>query len=98
MIFVDIAASAQLISLETNTVKGYSKSIFSKSVTILPPVVANSMIQPNFYVNNLGFFCKQELKIQSFTGVPLKLRLGSVQLCDWMERKSHAGMAAPGLQ
>jgi hypothetical protein len=90
MIFVDIAASAQVNSLQTNTVKGYNKYVFSKTVTILPPIVAGSMIQSNFYVSNLGFFCKQELKIQSLTGIPLKLRLGSVQYCDWMEGKRHA--------
>lgn len=92
MIIVDVTASAQLNSPNINTVKGFSQSPLTKPVTTFPPSVAINAIPPNFYVNNLGFFCKQELKIQSLTGIPLKLRLGTVQQCDWMEGKRHAGL------
>lgn len=51
-----------------------------------------SMISANYYVSQLGFFCTQELKFEKVTRLPLKLRLGSVQYCDWMEGKRSAGI------
>ncbi len=44
----------------------------------------------NFYSKNSGFFCRQEWKFQAKTALPLKLRLGSVAYCDWMEGKINA--------
>ena len=51
---------------------------------ILPPISAN------YYSANLGFFCKQEIKMEKITKVPFKFRLGSVQQCDWLEGKRTA--------
>ena len=39
------------------------------------------------YVNNLGFFCRQELKMDKVLAIPIRFRLGSREYVDWMEGK-----------
>ena len=43
----------------------------------------------NYYADHLGFFCKQEIKMEKITRVPFKFRLGSLQQCDWLEGKRY---------
>ena len=49
------------------------------------PVVMQ--LKGDYYSSRLGFFCKQEIKLEKATKIPFKFRLGSVQYCDWMEGK-----------
>ena len=39
------------------------------------------------YVNNLGFFCQQEVKLDKMLAIPIRFRLGSREYVDWMEGK-----------
>ena len=48
-----------------------------------------SFIPTGYYLTQLGFFCKQEIKFEKATRIPLKFRLGSVPYCDWMEGKGN---------
>jgi hypothetical protein len=50
-------------------------------------LLEKQVIAPNFYVQQLGFFCKQEIKMDRITRVPLRFRLGSVDDCDRLEGK-----------
>jgi len=43
-------------------------------------------IPQNFYTQHLGFFCRQELKMQE-VHVPVTFRLGSMDNCNWLEQK-----------
>ena len=56
-------------------------------ITGTTPVIVKAVIAPGLYVSNLGFFCKQEIKFEKATKLPLRFRLGSVEDCDHMEGK-----------
>ncbi len=49
-----------------------------------------SFLAPDHYACNLGYFCKQEIRFEKATRIPLKFRLGSVEQCDWLEGKSNS--------
>ncbi len=51
----------------------------------------NRIIEPSLYCSQLGFFCKNELKLDKLTVVPVRFRLGSLDYVNWMERKPNAG-------
>lgn len=44
-------------------------------------------VPANFYAQQLGYFCKKEIKFEKATKIPFKFRLGSVEQCDWLEGK-----------
>jgi hypothetical protein len=44
-------------------------------------------LSPGYYASQLGFFCKQETKLEKTAKIPFKFRLGSVDDCDRMEGK-----------
>jgi hypothetical protein len=52
-----------------------------------PPPAYIPNLSPRFYVDNLSFFCRQEIKLEKITRVPFRFRLGSVEDCDRMEGK-----------
>ena len=41
----------------------------------------------DYYVNHLGFFCKQELAIQKTLRLPVSFRLGTLEYCNKLEGK-----------
>jgi hypothetical protein len=42
------------------------------------------------YVNTLGVICRQELKLDKLTPMPVRFRLGSLEYVNWLERKPNA--------
>ncbi len=92
MIFVVKISVAQQISPEPNTIKGFNVALFPQTVPAKGQAVEKNYIPANFSVKNLGFFCKQELKFQSLTRLPLFFRLGSLDYCNRMEGKKNAGI------
>jgi hypothetical protein len=46
-------------------------------------------ISPDFATCKYGFFCKEELKIEKATRLPLRIRLGSLQQCNYYEGKQY---------
>ena len=93
MIFVANSVTAQQKNLQSATVKGFTPITSLSTFPVHLQNAEKSIIDPRFYVNNLGFFCKQELKFEAATGLPFKFRLGSLQYCDRMEGKKNAGIA-----
>ncbi len=49
--------------------------------------IINDPVPPDFYTCNFGFFCKQELRFEKATEIPLRFRLGSMQQCNYYEGK-----------
>ena len=56
----------------------------NKKVISAAPV---NIVAPNYYTQHLGFICKKEIALEKITKLPLRIRLGSVQQCDYMEGK-----------
>lgn len=52
-------------------------------------VISSIFLSPGFYASQLGFFCKQEIKLDKITKVPFRFRLGSVADCNRLEGKNR---------
>ncbi|NII24411.1 hypothetical protein HB364_04945 [Pseudoflavitalea sp. X16] len=46
-----------------------------------------TVIGQNFYTQHFGFFCRQELRLEKASGLPLRFRLGSLKDCNYLEGK-----------
>jgi hypothetical protein len=52
-------------------------------------------IPSDFYAKHMGFFCRQELKMQQ-VHIPVTFRLGSMEQCNYIEQKpGYKEKAAP---
>jgi hypothetical protein len=63
-----------------------SPTIFSKLHLISKPAY-KPFLRADFYSQQLGFFCKQEIKMDKALKIPFRFRLGSVEQCNWLEGK-----------
>ena len=78
------AANNLLLSLQ-HKANPWQSFLFKKlTVDLSKP---KPFLSPDFYSKQLGFFCKQEIKMDKITKVPFRFRLGSVEQCDWLEGK-----------
>lgn len=49
----------------------------------------NSPVSENFSTCTYGFFCREELKIEKVTKIPVRFRLGSLEQCNYYEGKKQ---------
>ena len=52
-----------------------------------PAISTNTIIIQDYYTTHIGFICKKELAVEKITKIPLRLRLGSLQQCNYLEGK-----------
>ena len=45
-------------------------------------------LSKDIYVKNLGLMCRQEWKMEKYLKVPLSIRLGSLDHCNYLEGKN----------
>jgi len=45
------------------------------------------LITPDYYTQHFGFFCKQELRVEKTLKIPLRIRMGSLEQCNYLEGK-----------
>lgn len=51
------------------------------------PAGISAPVPPDRYLHSLGFFCRQEIKMDRQMPVKFRFRLGSVEQCDLLEGK-----------
>jgi len=62
-------------------------SVLAKPQAQLYSINSIKILDQNYYTSHLGFMCKKELALEKLTKVPLRLRLGSMQQCNYLEGK-----------
>lgn len=91
MIVVGGSARSQMVKpVESNLLP-----VLLNKLDTIPMVSQNSFgfysIRPilpaDHYSKQLGFFCRQEIKMDKVLKVPFRFRLGSVEQCNWLEGK-----------
>ncbi|MEO6229614.1 MAG: hypothetical protein ABJB11_04390 [Ferruginibacter sp.] len=93
MIFVAASAFSQKLpakSTQMLLLQNLPKAAPTSLIPISKAPVTNTpkqIISPGLYVSRLGFFCKQEIKLEKITKIPFRFRLGSIEDCDRMEGK-----------
>ena len=93
MIFVANAIFSQKLPDELSGLSPIAIPIPSISLAKLsnkstPRLLKNKeVIAPGFYMRQLPFFCRQEIKLEKATKIPFRFRIGSVEDCDRMEGK-----------
>jgi hypothetical protein len=87
MIFAGSMAFCQIkirSIIDTNALVKTSTTIIKKLKMEISP---SMLVSPTFYCDNLGFFCRQEIKFAKVTKIPFLFRLGSVAEVDYLEGK-----------
>lgn len=76
---------------QTRIVYDTSKAALRKDLVrpALSLPIRPSAVQKDAQVRSLGFFCRQELRLEKSLRIPIRLRLGSLEYVDRMEGKGQ---------
>jgi hypothetical protein len=69
--------------------KSYGQSVEKKLVydSLIRSAKPIFTLNKDHYTKNLAFFCRQELKLEKATGLPVRFRVGSLEQCNKLEGK-----------
>lgn len=74
----------------SNTAIHFTPSIsLAEAVDNLRSGYLKSSVSENFSTSCYGFFCREELKIEKATKMPIRFRLGSLEQCNYYEGKKQ---------
>lgn len=83
-----------IVSLGTTTAKAQvleqTSLTNNRSAVYLPNAkkqTINFVIATNYASEHFGFICKKELSLEKRIKVPIRLRMGSLDNCNWLEGK-----------
>ena len=65
----------------------FANNPINKKIDLIQPINATTILDGDFYVQHLGFFCSKEYKLEKTTHIPLRFRLGSLEYCNYLEGK-----------
>lgn len=54
------------------------------------PLLKISPVQNHFNIHRQSFFCRKEWQFEEATSIPLRLRLGSLEYTNYLEKKPNA--------
>jgi hypothetical protein len=63
--------------------------VFLKADTLSQPLKTAALLPANFYASNLGFVCRKEIFFEKKTKIPLRLRIGNLEYCNYLEGKTY---------
>ena len=86
--FISFFLFFSIISFAQSKEKVVFKPVISSQIKALPAFSMN-IIPADYYTKNMGFFCKKELSLEKSTKIPLRLRLGSLNYCNYLEGKKY---------
>lgn len=85
-----------LISIDSkNSFLSFSNKKFASELNTKKMVADGENFHPAFFSDipenlatcDYGFFCRQEIKVEKLTNIPIRLRLGSLEECNYYEGK-----------
>ena len=82
-----------LVSQYVSAQSADSNRYYFKKLELKPLINSKSKdvpqtVKPDFYNQHLGFFCRQEWKVEKITHVPIRIRVGNPEHCNYLEQKT----------
>jgi hypothetical protein len=69
-----------IVRIETRSFKLFADSLSKRQY-------ASYKLGKDAYTRNLAFFCRQELKLEKALRIPVRMRMGSLKQCNYLEGK-----------